>query len=52
MKTFGLFMFMWLCIMLSTFAIFKGASDREITLFTLSTLIAYIFYKLIKEESE
>jgi hypothetical protein len=52
MKTFGFFMFLWLVVVLATFNIFKNGSDREILLFTLGTLLSYIFYKLIKEEAK
>jgi hypothetical protein len=52
MKTFGLFMLLMLVCILITFNIFKEVGDREILLMTLSMLMAYIFYKLIKEESK
>jgi hypothetical protein len=52
MKTFGLFMFLILVCTLVTFNIFKEVKDREIQLMTLSMLMTYIFYKLIKEESK
>jgi hypothetical protein len=50
MKTFGLFMLLMLTSTLIVFNIFKELSDRELQLMTLSMLITYIFYKLIKEE--
>jgi len=52
MKTFGLFMLLMLVWILATFNIFKGVGDREIQLMTLSVLMAYISYKLIKDESK
>lgn len=52
MNTFGLFMFMWLITILAIFNIFKNVTDRDILLFTLATLISYIFYKLTKEEAK
>lgn len=51
MKTFALFGFIWLVIELATFNMFKNGSDRELILFTLGTVISYVFYKLIKEET-
>jgi len=50
MKTFGLFMFIWLCTILATFNVFSKVSDREISLMILATLIAFIFYKTFKED--
>lgn len=52
MKTFGLFIFIWIIFILATFNIFKAASEKEITLVILSTIISYIFYKLLKEKEE
>jgi hypothetical protein len=52
MKTFGLFMILMLMLTLIVFNIFKELSDRELQLMTLSMLITYIFYKLIKEETK
>lgn len=52
MKTFGLFMFVWIISILVTFNTFKAASEKEISLVTLSTIISYIFYKLLKEKEE
>jgi hypothetical protein len=52
MKTFGLFMILMLMSTLIVFNIFKELSDRELQLMTLSMLITYIFYKLIKEETK
>lgn len=52
MKTFGFFMIIWLIMSLATFSIFKNGTDREVSLMTLATLLAYIFYKLTKEEAK
>jgi len=50
MKTFGLFMLLWLVFLLVTFNLFQHAKTDELLKFTLATLITYIFYKLFKEE--
>ena len=50
MKTFGLFMFLWLVYILLTFNILKNVSSEEISKLILATLHAFIFYKLLKEE--
>ena len=50
MKTFGLFMILWLVVMLFTFATFPKLTTEEGIKFILATLLAFIFYKLIKED--
>ena len=52
MKTFGLFMLVWIVFILFTFNLFQQAKTDELIKFTLATLLAYIWYKLIKEELE
>ena len=51
MKTFGLYMLIWLTCILVTFNIWKGASQDEMLKMLLATQSAYIFYKLLKEEN-
>lgn len=50
MKTFGLFMLVWLGAILFSFNIWKGVSQDEMLKMILATQLAYILYKLIKEE--
>lgn len=52
MKTFGLFMLLWLICILVSFNIWKDVSIEEMLKMVLSTQIAFIFYKLIKEEEK
>jgi len=50
MKTFGLFMIMWIVSILATVNIWKGVSQDEMLKMLLATQLAYIMYRLIKEE--
>ena len=50
MKTFGLFLLLWVSFILITFVNFQGASALEIIKMVLATQMAYVFYRLIKEE--
>ena len=52
MKTFGLFMILWLASIITTFIAFKGATIEEMLKFIMATQFAYIMYKLVKEESK
>jgi hypothetical protein len=52
MKTFGLFIIMWLVSILASFNIWKGASIEEMLKMILATQIAFIFYSLLKEEDK
>lgn len=52
MKTFVLFLFLWLVYILLTFNMLKNISSEEISKFILATLLAFIFYKLLKEKNE
>jgi len=52
MKTFGIFMCLWLVSILITFNIYKGASSEEMLKSILATQLAFIIYKLLKEEYE
>ena len=52
MKTFGFFMILSLASILITFNIFKNASTDEIVKFILAQQLAFIMYKLIKEEDK
>jgi len=52
MKTFGLFMIMWLASILFSFNIWKDANLEEMLKMLLATQIAFIFYKLVKEETK
>jgi hypothetical protein len=52
MKTFGFFMILSLASILITFNIFKNASTDEIVKFILAQQLAFIMYKLIKEENK
>jgi hypothetical protein len=51
MKTFGLFMLLWLVTMLISFNIWREASTEEMLKVVLATQLAYIYYKLIKEDA-
>ena len=50
MKTFGLFMILWLASIIATVIAFKGATIEEMLKFIMATQFAYIMYKLVKEE--
>jgi len=50
MKTFGLFLIVWLASILISFNVWKGATIEEMLKMLLATQIAYIMYKLTKEE--
>lgn len=52
MKTFGFFMLLWLASILVSFNIWKGASQEEMLKMVLATQLAWITYKLTKEESK
>jgi hypothetical protein len=52
MKTFGLFMILWIVSILISFNVWKCASIEEMLKMVLATQIAFIFYKLIKEEAK
>jgi hypothetical protein len=52
MKTFGLFMILWLASIITTFISFKGATIEEMLKFIIASQLAYILYKLTKEESK
>jgi hypothetical protein len=50
MKTFGLFMCIWLVAILATLNIWKTATNEELIKMVMATQIAYIMYRLVKEE--
>ena len=50
MKTFGLFLILWLVSILISFNVWKNATIEEMLKMVLSTQIAYIIYRLTKEE--
>lgn len=52
MRTFGLFMILWIVSILISFNVWKGASIEEMLKMVLATQIAFIFYKLVKEETK
>jgi hypothetical protein len=52
MKTFGIFLIVWLASILISFVVWKGATIEEMLKMLLATQIAYIMYKLTKEESK
>ena len=52
MKTFGLFMFLWLVTILMSFNIWRGATADELLKMIFATQFAWILYKLIKEEAK
>ena len=52
MKTFGLFIILWLVSMLISFNVWKNASVEEMLKMILATQIAYIMYRLTKEETK
>lgn len=52
MKTFGLFMLIWLASILISFNICKNVTPAEMLKMVLATQVAYIMYRLTKEESK
>ena len=50
MKTFGLFMIIWLASIITTLIAFKDVKEDETIKFIMATQFAYIMYKLVKEE--
>lgn len=50
MKTFGLFMILWVTSILISFNVWKHASVDEMLKMLLATQLAYIMYRLVKEE--
>lgn len=50
MKTFGLFILVWLGIMLVLFNVWEAPSQEETLKIIWATQLAYIMYRLIKEE--
>jgi hypothetical protein len=50
MKTFGLYMIIWLVCISISFNICKAVSTQEMLEMILATQLAFIFYKLLKEE--
>jgi hypothetical protein len=52
MKTFLLFVILWLVSNLISFNIWKNASIEEMLKMILATQLAYIMYRLTKEETK
>jgi hypothetical protein len=52
MKTFGFFMILWLVSILISFNVWKEASVGEMLKMVLATQLAYIMYRLTKEETK
>jgi hypothetical protein len=52
MKTFGLFLFLWILLFVASFSIWKDVPTDDLVKFVLTTQIAFIMYKLIKEEEK
>lgn len=52
MKSFGFFMLLWLASILISFNVWKDSSPNEMLKMILATQLAYIFYRLIKEENK
>jgi uncharacterized membrane protein len=50
MKTFVLFMVLWLISILISFNIWKNSCTEEMLKMVLATQIAFIIYSLLKEE--
>lgn len=50
MKAFGLFMILWVASILISFNVWKGATLEEMLKMVLATQVAYIMYRLSKEE--
>jgi hypothetical protein len=49
MKTFGLFMLLWLVFVLASFNIWKNSSIEALLKMIMATQLAYIVYRLLKE---
>jgi hypothetical protein len=52
MKTFAVFFLILLVSMAITFNTYKGATIEEMLKFIIATQLAYILYKLAKEENK
>jgi hypothetical protein len=52
MRTFGLFMILWVSCVLMSFNIWRGATADELLKMIFATQFAYILYRLIKEETK
>lgn len=52
MKTFGLFMVLWLISILIAWNIWKNSCTEEMLKMVLATQIAFIIYSLLKEEEK
>lgn len=52
MKTFGLFMILLLVSILISFNLWKNASIEEMLKMLLATQLAYVMYRLTKEETK
>ncbi|MFY8160488.1 MAG: hypothetical protein ACOVNU_04100 [Candidatus Kapaibacteriota bacterium] len=52
MKTFGLFLFFWIMSFLASFNIWKDVPTDELIKAVLATQLAFIMYKLVKEEDK
>lgn len=52
MKSFGFFMLLWLASILISFNVWKDSSPNEMLKMVLATQLAYIFYRLTKEENK
>ena len=52
MRTFGIFVILWLASILISFNIWLHATIEEMLKMILATQIAYIMYRLAKEESK
>jgi hypothetical protein len=51
MKTFGLFMLLWLIYILVIFNLLKNITIDQMLKLILSAQMTYIMYRLLKEES-
>jgi putative flippase GtrA len=52
MKTFGLFILLFIVVLLATFNIWRNASIEEMIKMIMATQITYIMYRFVKEENE
>jgi hypothetical protein len=52
MKTFGLFMLLWLIYILVIFNLLKNITIDEMLKLIIATQMAYIVYRLLKEENQ
>ncbi len=52
MKTFGLFLFLWIMSFLASFKIWEDVPTDDLIKVILATQLAFIMYKLIKEEEK